>query len=131
MLVWVKAPPRRQLWSNNQGSGRSSAGGMAQEERSAWDGSSTSSHSPSFSSTDDSEVAVVAGKSVKSPRAEIASVKSPRAPTPSADDSHGVVSAVGTSASSVVSSGQVFVFFLSFFRRRERALSATFPSVMV
>ena len=49
--------------------------------------------------------------------AQIASVKSPRAPTPSADDSHGVVPTAGTSASSVVSSSQVFFHF---FRRRER-----------
>ena len=43
--------------------------------------------------------------------AQIASVKSPRAPTPSADDSHGVVPAAGTNASSVVSPSQLIVFF--------------------
>ena len=70
--------------------------------------------------------------SLSSNAAQIASVKSPRAPTPSADDSHGVVPAAETSASSVVSSSPV-IFFSSFFlfRRQERALSATFPSVMV
>ena len=36
--------------------------------------------------------------SLSSNAAQIASVKSPRAPTPSADDSHGVVPAAGTSA---------------------------------
>ena len=41
VLVWLWAPPRGQLWSNNQGSGRSSGGGMAREERSAWDGAAT------------------------------------------------------------------------------------------
>ncbi len=53
--------------------------------------------------------------SLSSNAAQIASVKSPRAPTPSTDDSHGVVPAAGTSASSVVSSSQVIFFsFLSF-----------------
>ena len=61
--------------------------------------------------------------------AQIASVKRPRAPSPSADDSHGVIPAAGTSASSVVSSSHVF--FFCFFLRRERALPATFSSVMV
>ena len=42
--------------------------------------------------------------------AQIASVKSPAAPTPPADDSHGVVPAAGTSVSSVVSSSQVLFF---------------------
>ena len=64
--------------------------------------------------------------SLSNSAAHIASVKSPRTPTPYADDSHSVVPAAGTSASSVVSSSQVL-----FFRRRERALPATFPSVMV
>ena len=49
--------------------------------------------------------------SLSSNAAQIASVKSPRAPTPSADDSHGVVPAAGTSASSVVSSSQLTFFF--------------------
>ena len=63
VLMWLRAPPRGNLWSNNQGSGRSSGGGMAREERLAWDGSPTSSRSSSFSSTDNhSEAAVVAGK---------------------------------------------------------------------
>ena len=58
--------------------------------------------------------------SLSSNAAQIASVKSPRAPTPFADDSHGVVPAAGTSASSVVSSSQV-IFFLSFFFYSENA----------
>ena len=68
VLVWLRAPPRGQLWSNNQGSCRSFDGGNGGRRngargRSAWDGSSTSSRSSSFASTDDqSEVAVVAGK---------------------------------------------------------------------
>ena len=49
--------------------------------------------------------------SLSSNAAQFASVKSPRAPTPSTDDSHGVVPAAGTSASSVVSSSQLIVFF--------------------
>ena len=63
--------------------------------------------------------------SLSSNAAQIASVKSPRAPTPSADDSHGVVPAAGTSASSVVSSSQVnfFLFFLSFSTAKTRAFS--------
>ena len=50
VLVCLRAPPRGQLWSNNQDSGRSSGGGMAREESSAWDGSSTFPRSSSFSS---------------------------------------------------------------------------------
>ena len=42
--------------------------------------------------------------------AQMASVKSPGAPRPSADDSHGVVPAAGSSASSVVPPSQVVVF---------------------
>ena len=68
MLVWLRAPPRGQLWSINHDSGRSSGGGMAREERSAWDGSPTSFRSSSFSSTDDhGEAAVVAGKVCQEP----------------------------------------------------------------
>ena len=44
----------------------------------------------------------------------ITSVKSPRHSTPSADDSHGVVLAAGTSASSVVSSSQLLYFYFYF-----------------
>ena len=67
VLVWLRAPPRGQLWSNNRGSGRSSGGGKVERRngargRPAWDGSSTSSRSSLVSSTDHSEVAVVAGK---------------------------------------------------------------------
>ena len=58
--------------------------------------------------------------SLSSNAAQIASVKSPRAPTPSADDSHGVVPAAGTSTSSVISSSQV-VFFSSIFFGGENA----------
>ena len=58
--------------------------------------------------------------SLSSNAAQIASVKSPRAPTLSADDSHGVVPAAGTSASSVVCSSQVLCF-LSFCFDRENA----------
>ena len=57
--------------------------------------------------------------------AHIASVKSPQAPTPSADDSHGVVPAAGTSASSVISSSQVIVF--SYFFDGENARFQRFP----
>ena len=64
--------------------------------------------------------------------AQILSVKSPRAPSPSADDSHGVAPAAGTSASSMVLFSQVMFFFLLIiFRRRERALPVTLSSVMV
>ena len=59
--------------------------------------------------------------------AQIAFVGSLRAPTPSADDSHGVVPAVGTSASSVVLSSQV-IFVFSVTRMR---VSSDIPSVMV
>ena len=53
--------------------------------------------------------------SLSSNAVQIASVKNPRAPTPSADDSHGVVPAVETSASSVESSSQaIFIFFIFF-----------------
>ena len=52
--------------------------------------------------------------SLSSNAAKIASVKSPRAPTPSADDCHGVVPAAETSASSVVSSNQVMLLFFFF-----------------
>ena len=52
--------------------------------------------------------------SLSSNAAQIASVKSPRAPTPSADDSQGVVPAWGTSSSNVVSPSQVIFFFLFF-----------------
>ena len=69
--------------------------------------------------------------SLSSNAAQIASVKSPRAPTPSANESHSVVPAAGTSASTVVSSSKVIFFSFFLFRRRERAISATFPSVMV
>ena len=62
--------------------------------------------------------------SLSSDAAQVASVKSPRAPRPSADDSHGVVPAAETSASSVVSSGQVFfLFFLFSSAARTRASS--------
>ena len=68
LLVWHRTPPRGQLWSNNQSSGHSSVGGMAREERSAWDGSSTPSRSSSFSRTEDhSEATVVAGKRCQEP----------------------------------------------------------------
>ena len=68
VLVWLRAPPRRQLWSNNHGSGRSSGGVMAREKHSAWDGSSTTPRSSSSSSTDDhSEAAMVAGKMCQEP----------------------------------------------------------------
>ena len=68
VLVWLRAPPKEQFWSNNQGSGRSSSGGMVQEERSAWDGSLTSLRSSSFLNTNDvSEVVVVAGKRCREP----------------------------------------------------------------
>ena len=51
--------------------------------------------------------------------AQIASVKSLRAPTPSADDSHGVVPAAGTGASSVVPPCPAsFFFFFSTARTR-------------
>ena len=49
--------------------------------------------------------------SLPSNAAQISSVKSPRAPTPSADNSHIVVPAAGTSASNVVSSSQLIFFF--------------------
>ena len=75
-----------------------------------------------------SEDARVPVDSMSNNAAQIASVKSPRAPTPSADDSHGVVPAVGTSASSVVPSSKIYICC---FRPREHALPATFPSVMV
>ena len=52
--------------------------------------------------------------SLSSNAAQIASVNSPRAPTPSADDSHGVVPAAETSASSVVSCSQVIFLFIFF-----------------
>ena len=67
--------------------------------------------------------------SLSSNAAQIASVKSPRAPTPSADDSHGVVPVAGTSASSVVSSSQVILFF--FDGENSRFYVATFPSAIV
>ena len=53
--------------------------------------------------------------------AQIASVKSPRAPTPSVDDSHGVLPAAGTSASSIVSSSDEYFFCLSFIFDGENA----------
>ena len=109
VLVWLRAPPRGPLWSNNRGGwpqhwrrqrraeergcglGRrrggnfgpttravaaalaeaKEGGGMAREECPAWDGSSPSSRSSSFSRTDDhSEVAVVAGKRCEELRQE-------------------------------------------------------------
>ena len=65
--------------------------------------------------------------SLSSNAGQIASVKSPRAPTPSADDSHGVVPAAETSASSVVSSSQVIFYLFIYFRRRETRASSDVP----
>ena len=62
-----------------------------------------------------SEDARVPVASRSSNAAQIAYVKSPRAPTPSADDSHGVVPPAGTSASSVAPPQPGIFFFLLFF----------------
>ena len=59
--------------------------------------------------------------------AQIASAKSPRAPTPSADDSYGVVPAAETSASSVVSSSQVIFIFSFFFPPARTRASSDVP----
>ena len=68
--------------------------------------------------------------SLSSNAAQIASVRSPRTPTPSADDSHGIVPAAGTSASSVVSSSQV-LFFPSFSSTAITRASSDVTPVMV
>ena len=73
-----------------------------------------------------SEYSRVSVASLSTNAAQIAPVKNSPAPTPSVDDSHGVVPAAGTCALSVVPSDQI-----SCFRRLERAFPATFPSVMV
>ena len=66
-----------------------------------------------------SEDARVPGASLSNNAAQIASVKNLRAPTPSADDSHGVVPAAGTGASSVVPPCPAsFFFFFSTARTR-------------
>ena len=61
--------------------------------------------------------------------AQIASVKSPPVLTPSVDDSHGVVPAAGTSASSVVPLSQVFSSTMRM--RASSAVQAPFPSFVV
>ena len=63
-----------------------------------------------------SEYSRVPIASLSSNETQIASAKNPRAPTPSADDSHGVVPAARTSASSVVPPSQFW--FLSTARTR-------------
>ena len=70
VLVWLRAPPRGQISSNNRGSSGEGNGGRRNgaRGRSVWNGSSTSSRSSLFSSTDGhSEVAVVAGKRYQEP----------------------------------------------------------------
>ena len=63
--------------------------------------------------------------------AQIPSVKNPRAPTPSADDSHGIVPAAETGASSVVSSSQVMFIFFPFLPATRTRASSDVPLVMV
>ena len=64
-----------------------------------------------------SEIARVPVAGLSNNAAQMASVKNLRAPTPSANDSHGVVPAAGTSASSVDPPSQ-FCFFSPTARRR-------------
>ena len=72
VLVWLRAPPRGQLWYNSRAVGHSAGGGNGGRRNnarghSAWDGSSTTSRSSSSSSTVRSEVTVVAGKRCQEP----------------------------------------------------------------
>ncbi len=67
VLVCLRAPPRGQLRSDNRGSWPQLWQRNGARGRSAWDGSSTSSRSSSCSSTDHSEVVVVAGKKCQEP----------------------------------------------------------------